>query len=650
MRILDIFPYFNEQELLELRIKLLNDKIDQFIICEANRTQSGIVKDFTANKLIQKLNLPLEKIKVIECDFSKYDNLIDDNYSLIREREQRNIAKQFILSTDIAIVSDCDEIINPAFIDYYSNVLLNNNRIILKIPMVFLSGRANLQVYDENDNPRIWNSSFMCLGQTLDLYTLSDIRESRNSNSCMLLENNQIDFAGWHFSWMNDIINKYKAGMHYTDFIDDCIYTYTDQTIESFMESYSPKEGSTDALGRRNHILKQYDINLLPKLIFDLPNVFQFLLSDMKYPHFYQNSNFGENWFTYPNLYKSMVFNANFDSNFVEVGSWKGKSSAFMCVEIINSKKDINFYCVDTWEGSEEHKSYKSLENLYNIFLDNMKPVEKYYTPIRLSSVEASKTFANNSLDFVFIDASHDYDNVIQDILAWTPKIKGTGILAGHDYYPSNPNTCGVYNAVNDLFKNISFSEDCFIIDNPNKNIQYFKYEYQKACDSFSDISEHLPILYSLAKKCRSVTELGVRTGMSTRAFLHAGIKLRSYDLELNSKLDLLFNLAQNQGLDVKYIQGDSRLIVLEPCDLLFIDTLHTYPQLKKELEIHVDIVNRYLVFHDTHIFGVNGENNELGLLPAILEFLRDHHEWKVNNIFTNNNGLLILEKTNEIT
>ena len=53
--------------------------------------------------------------------------------------------------------------------------------------------------------------------------------------------------------------------------------------------------------------------------------------------HFYQK--IGEDWFTYPNLYKKMVSDANENSHFVEVGVWKGRSAAFMAVEIINSKK-----------------------------------------------------------------------------------------------------------------------------------------------------------------------------------------------------------------------------------------------------------------------------------------------------------------------
>ena len=68
--------------------------------------------------------------------------------------------------------------------------------------------------------------------------------------------------------------------------------------------------------------------------------------------HIYQEEQFGQNWFTYPRLYTEMVTKFPSGSKFVEVGSWKGKSSAYMAVEIANSRKDINFYCVDHWLGS----------------------------------------------------------------------------------------------------------------------------------------------------------------------------------------------------------------------------------------------------------------------------------------------------------
>lgn len=178
--------------------------------------------------------------------------------------------------------------------------------------------------------------------------------------------------------------------------------------------------------------------------------------------HIYKEENFGEEWFTFPELYSRMVRKFPTGSVFVEVGSWKGRSSAYMAVEIANSNKDIRFYCVDTWQGSKEHQD-RDLSNLYQTFLDNMRPVEHYYMPLKINSLEASRKFRDNSLDFVFLDASHEYEDVKKDILAWLPKLKPGGILAGHDYYPNGEYFPGVKRAADELLDNLVLSENCFI-------------------------------------------------------------------------------------------------------------------------------------------------------------------------------------------
>jgi hypothetical protein len=148
---------------------------------------------------------------------------------------------------------------------------------------------------------------------------------------------------------------------------------------------------------------------------------------------------FGENYFTYPRFYSQMVSLFHDGCHFVEVGSWKGRSAAFMAVEIHNSGKKIKFDCVDTWKGSETEEQHQNdkfvkTDTLYEKFLENTRRVNHIITPIRKSSVEAAKDYADASLDFVFIDGDHRYECVLEDIKAWLPKIKNLGVIAGHDY------------------------------------------------------------------------------------------------------------------------------------------------------------------------------------------------------------------------
>ena len=171
--------------------------------------------------------------------------------------------------------------------------------------------------------------------------------------------------------------------------------------------------------------------------------------------------------------------------------------------------------------------------------------------------------------------------------------------------------------------------------------------EFESAKNTPSDINQHIPLIYSLAKECDSVTEFGVREGSSTRAFLYAGTKLRSYDLYKSDYVNKLFDIAKESGVDCEYIKADTRNLSIEPTDFLFIDTLHTYDQLKTELAIHASKVKKYIAFHDTQTFGTIGEvDGERGLIPAILEFISDYPEWKIHYHTAENNGFTVLSKT----
>lgn len=291
MKIVDCFPYFNEKELLELRINLLKNKVDKFIICEANHTHKGEPKPFTCNNTLFELGLMSDKIQVIELNLPGYS---EEPSALVRERIQRNAIANYIENGDVCYIGDCDEIINPELIEYYVSIAIKYPNNILRVPLAFLHGRADLRVYtDDIANIKLpatsyikgkseivivpWNVPFICTKDHLEVNTITDIRESTDlpripgveplvSLDIYITENGIVEDAGWHFSWMGNIERqklKLNSFMHWDEV--------------SLMENYIPKENSTDCLGRQNHILKKYSINLLPEKVFELSNVTQFL-------------------------------------------------------------------------------------------------------------------------------------------------------------------------------------------------------------------------------------------------------------------------------------------------------------------------------------------------------------------------------------
>lgn len=183
---------------------------------------------------------------------------------------------------------------------------------------------------------------------------------------------------------------------------------------------------------------------------------------------------------------------------------------------------------------------------------------------------------------------------------------------------------------------------------------------YHQLCNTVSDINEHLPVLKRYAEECEHVTEMGVRWVTSTWAFLAAKPKaVVCYDIARHPNVSKAVKAAANCNISFKFILADVLKVDIEPTDLLFIDTLHTYEQLKLELALHARNVNKYLIFHDTVTFGkigeklydhasnlVKGSVSGKGIGYAIEEFLSANPQWKVKEVLENNNGLTVLEKS----
>lgn len=170
---------------------------------------------------------------------------------------------------------------------------------------------------------------------------------------------------------------------------------------------------------------------------------------------------------------------------------------------------------------------------------------------------------------------------------------------------------------------------------------------YQAAKDTPSDIHQHMDRLRKLGEDCAFITEFGTRTGVSTLAWLSAKPnKLICYDIHRCADMDMLERVANEDGIIFSFRLEDVLAATIEATDLLFIDTLHVYDQLRMELARHSAQVRKYIVLHDTETFGQAGElPGTLGLWPAVEEFLVAHPEWEILERHSNNNGLTVLAR-----
>jgi predicted O-methyltransferase YrrM len=137
-------------------------------------------------------------------------------------------------------------------------------------------------------------------------------------------------------------------------------------------------------------------------------------------------------------------------TSMVEIGSYQGESTIIFYENIPNLKY---LHAVDPWVNGyspgdvcSDDYSMDIVESNFDIRTYGLCNIFKH----KATSYEFSKQVEDNSIDFVYIDGDHTYENCKTDLTIWLPKIKKGGVIAGHDYL----STCfmGVVMAVNEIF------------------------------------------------------------------------------------------------------------------------------------------------------------------------------------------------------
>ena len=114
---------------------------------------------------------------------------------------------------------------------------------------------------------------------------------------------------------------------------------------------------------------------------------------------------------------------------FVELGCLCGASTIYLAQQA----PDAIIYAIDLWKDCDARGNPESFFDDFWVNVQKAGCVTNI-RPIMADSAKAAQLFADKSVNFVFIDADHDYEPVTRDILAWLPKIKDGGCMGGHDY------------------------------------------------------------------------------------------------------------------------------------------------------------------------------------------------------------------------
>jgi hypothetical protein len=132
------------------------------------------------------------------------------------------------------------------------------------------------------------------------------------------------------------------------------------------------------------------------------------------------------------NEFGEFLTSKNLINKGVEVGSFKGDFA-----RTILEKWQGTLYMVDAWYELEDYNDMSNIGLNQDAYVEAMRSINEFRDRaymLRCLSKQAVDLFPDESLDFVYIDANHEYSYVVEDIKLWYPKVKKGGIVAGHDY------------------------------------------------------------------------------------------------------------------------------------------------------------------------------------------------------------------------
>ena len=305
-KIIDYFTYYDPmgQELLQLRYNILKDVVDHFVVCESNRTMNGDPVEYKLKDRLVEFNLPLEKFTIIYNEIPENDDLeilevdrlnsndnqnINSYRSRARERMQKEGIHKILESFDedtFFIVSDIDEIIKPECIDYLMSSVKQYPDCVIKVPLMYMEGKANLRVYYKSTmTPKIWDgAAFVCQKHHLQKTTVIRVRSNIfNPFPVVYLtqDNKRIEDMGWHFTWMGDF-EKRKAKLHAYAHRDE---SYSFLTTKSFNSaetlehmSQDPEPGALAVSCEADTTLVLVPDNELPQALVNDPKMREYFL------------------------------------------------------------------------------------------------------------------------------------------------------------------------------------------------------------------------------------------------------------------------------------------------------------------------------------------------------------------------------------
>ena len=211
MAIYDCFQYFNEDHMVDLRMNILNEYVDYFVISESTKTHQG--EDKKLNFKIENFKKYKHKIIYTVADYAKENKILDHKggESVIEQHQRNNILNGLnnAANNDLIILSDSDEIPDLKKIDQ----IKPTTKFTAFSQKMFMY-KLNLQNLNESD----WVGSKVCLKKNLPQpQSLRNLKFKKYPFWRIDKKDLQIINGGWHFSFLQspeDIAKKIKSFSH----------------------------------------------------------------------------------------------------------------------------------------------------------------------------------------------------------------------------------------------------------------------------------------------------------------------------------------------------------------------------------------------------------------------------------------------------
>lgn len=150
-------------------------------------------------------------------------------------------------------------------------------------------------------------------------------------------------------------------------------------------------------------------------------------------------------WFDFQNIYDRMAAEVPDGGTIIELGVWKGKSLIYLAQSVQKTGKNVLVIGIDNfkhndWDGywgiHRRDREKGETRSILQQCKDNLEAFGVAYLVklVEYDSIQATKLFPDDYVDFLFIDDTHNNEHIKAEIGAWLPKMRRPTWIAGHDY------------------------------------------------------------------------------------------------------------------------------------------------------------------------------------------------------------------------